>query len=75
MSVEEAVLAVLIIQPPSQQKAGRARGSSKPKAAAAEVDDEQEEEMKSKPVPARYIRGPPLSEPQSQQVRSETTLH
>ncbi len=65
---------VLIIQPLSQQKAGQARGSSKPKAAAAEVDDEQQEEVKSKPVPARS-RDPPLTKPQSQQVRSETTLH
>uniref|UniRef100_UPI003AB0FCBD serine/threonine-protein kinase VRK2 isoform X1 n=2 Tax=Centroberyx gerrardi TaxID=166262 RepID=UPI003AB0FCBD len=50
------------------KKAERARGSSKPKPVAVEVGDEGEkEEMKPKPVPARYIRGPPLTKPQSQQ--------
>nr|XP_033469598.1 serine/threonine-protein kinase VRK1-like [Epinephelus lanceolatus] len=61
--------------PPTREKtAGRARGCSKAKAVVTEVDDdnddddddEQEEKMKSKPVSARYIRGPPLSKPQAQ---------
>lgn len=60
-----------------QQKAGRVRGPSKAKPAAAEVeedeDEEEEEEMKPKPVAARYIRGPPLTKPQSHQGSSETT--
>ncbi|XP_041645178.1 serine/threonine-protein kinase VRK1-like [Cheilinus undulatus] len=51
-----------------EKKAGRAKGPSKAKAAAAEVDEEQKEERrKSKPVPARYIRGPPITKPQPQQ--------
>ncbi|KAI3363581.1 hypothetical protein L3Q82_011592, partial [Scortum barcoo] len=57
--------------PAREKKAGRARGPSKPKAAVTEVDDEQEEETKSKPVPARYIRGPPLTKPESQQNKDE----
>ncbi|XP_044069912.1 serine/threonine-protein kinase VRK2 isoform X3 [Siniperca chuatsi] len=51
--------------PTREKKAGRARGSSKPKAVPTEADDEQEE-MNTKPAPARYIRGPPLTKPQSQ---------
>lgn len=63
-----------IIQSLSQQKAGRARSSPKAKAVPTEVDNEHEEErMKTKPVQARYIRGPPLTKPQVPQVRSETT--
>lgn len=53
--------------PIKEKKAGRAKGPSKGKAAAAEVDEEQEERRKSKPVPARYIRGPPITKPQPQQ--------
>lgn len=52
----------------SQQKAGRARGPSKAKAAAKEGEEEQEK--KAKPVPAQYIRGPPLPKPAAQQVSS-----
>ncbi|XP_022062500.1 serine/threonine-protein kinase VRK2 isoform X1 [Acanthochromis polyacanthus] len=47
-----------------EKKAGRARGPSKTKPSPAEVEDEG---MKSKPVPACHIRGPPLPKPQSQQ--------
>ncbi|XP_045926462.1 serine/threonine-protein kinase VRK1-like isoform X1 [Micropterus dolomieu] len=52
--------------PTREKKAGRARGSSKPKAVPTEVDHEQEEERKTKPVPARYVRGPTPTKPQSQ---------
>ncbi|XP_068455455.1 serine/threonine-protein kinase VRK2 isoform X2 [Clinocottus analis] len=46
-------------EPPREQAAGRARA----KAAATEEEDadEEEQEGKSRPVPARYIRGPPLT--------------
>ncbi|KAM6922466.1 serine/threonine-protein kinase VRK1-like [Lycodopsis pacificus] len=51
--------------PPTREKtAGRARGSSRAKAGATQLDDE--EEAKSKPVHARYVRGPPLTRAQSQ---------
>nr|XP_020506737.1 serine/threonine-protein kinase VRK1-like [Labrus bergylta]XP_020506738.1 serine/threonine-protein kinase VRK1-like [Labrus bergylta] len=55
--------------PPTREKEARgARGASKAKAAATEVDEEPEEEKrKSKPVPARNARGPPITKPQSQQ--------
>ncbi|XP_059215391.1 serine/threonine-protein kinase VRK1-like [Centropristis striata] len=53
--------------PPAREpKAGRAKRPSKAKAAAKEVKDEEEEKVKPKPVEARYVRGPPLSKPQSQ---------
>ncbi|XP_060896796.1 serine/threonine-protein kinase VRK2 [Labrus mixtus] len=51
-----------------EKEVGGARGASKVKAAATEVDEEPEEEKrKSKPVPARNTRGPPITKPQSQQ--------
>ncbi|XP_023133017.2 serine/threonine-protein kinase VRK2 [Amphiprion ocellaris] len=50
-----------------EKKAGRARGPSKAKPSPAEVEDGAHEGMKSKPVPACHIRGPPLPKPQSQQ--------
>ncbi|XP_029305371.1 serine/threonine-protein kinase VRK1-like [Cottoperca gobio] len=48
-------------KPTGGKKAGRVRGSSKAKA----VEDVPEE-IKSGPVPARYIRGPPLTKLQLQ---------
>lgn len=50
-----------------EKKAGRARGPSKAKPLPAEVDDDVHEGMKPRPVPACYIRGPPLPKPQPQQ--------
>ncbi|XP_071337570.1 serine/threonine-protein kinase VRK2 isoform X2 [Trachinotus anak] len=54
-----------------KQKAGRARGASKAKALATVMDEDVQEDTKSKPVLAQYIRGPPLTKPQSQK---ETAL-
>lgn len=51
--------------PLCQQEPQRIRTS--PKFEAMEVD-EKDEKMKTKPVPACYIRGPPLSQPQVAQV-------
>ncbi|XP_073338104.1 serine/threonine-protein kinase VRK2 isoform X3 [Pagrus major] len=56
-------------QTKEKQKAGRARGKPKAKAVPKEEDDEQEKEIKPKPVDARYMRGPPIPEPQIQQER------
>ncbi|XP_034537786.1 serine/threonine-protein kinase VRK1-like [Notolabrus celidotus] len=55
--------------PTKEKKAGRARRPAKAKAAAPEEkeEEEQEEKRKSKPVPAQYIRGPPLPKPQAPQ--------
>ncbi|CAJ1067004.1 serine/threonine-protein kinase VRK1-like [Xyrichtys novacula] len=54
--------------PMKEKKAGRARRPSKAKTAATEEDEDKEEEKrKSKPVPARYLRGPPPSKPQAPQ--------
>ncbi|XP_070696826.1 serine/threonine-protein kinase VRK1-like [Pempheris klunzingeri] len=60
--------ATKVQDPPTREKrAGQARGSSKAKAVAKEVDDEEErEKMKSKPVPARHTRGPPVTNPQKE---------
>ncbi|XP_034754310.1 serine/threonine-protein kinase VRK2-like isoform X2 [Etheostoma cragini] len=52
--------------PAREKKAGRARGPPRAKVVNTELDDEQEDETKSKPVQARYIRGPPRPKPQSQ---------
>ncbi|KAK5881989.1 hypothetical protein CesoFtcFv8_020624 [Champsocephalus esox] len=52
-------------KPTREKKAGRVKRPPKAKAVPAEVEDNEEEEMKAKPVPARYIRGPPLTKPQS----------
>ncbi|XP_032384398.1 LOW QUALITY PROTEIN: serine/threonine-protein kinase VRK2 [Etheostoma spectabile] len=53
--------------PARKKKAGRARGPPRAKVVNTELDDEQEEEtMRSKPVQARYIRGPPRPRTQSQ---------
>ncbi|XP_036979004.1 serine/threonine-protein kinase VRK2 isoform X2 [Acanthopagrus latus] len=54
-------------QTKEKHKPGRARGKPKAKAVPREEDDEQEKEMKSKPVLPRYIRGPPITKPQTQQ--------
>ena len=64
-----------------QQKPGRPRGSkAKPAPPKVEDDDddydseeEEEREMKTKPVDARYIRGPPITK--SQKGSSETILY
>ncbi|XP_064788500.1 serine/threonine-protein kinase VRK2 isoform X2 [Oncorhynchus masou masou] len=54
--------------PDRGKKAGRAkpatRGASKPK--PVYVEDDSDEEGRPKPVPSRYIRGPPVSNPQSE---------
>ncbi|KAK6293607.1 hypothetical protein J4Q44_G00359330 [Coregonus suidteri] len=61
------------------KKAGRAkpatRGSSKPKPVYVEDDSDEEKmeidkEGRPKPVPSRYIRGPPTSMPQSEQGKA-----
>ncbi|KAM4599715.1 serine/threonine-protein kinase VRK1-like isoform 2-T2 [Fundulus diaphanus] len=44
-----------------QQKGGAARGPRRAKPGTPELDDEEPESVKSKPVPARFIRGPPLT--------------
>ncbi|XP_028278561.1 serine/threonine-protein kinase VRK2 isoform X2 [Parambassis ranga] len=49
-----------------EKKAARARGPPSAKPLPAEQDDEEHEEVKSKPVPAPYIRRPPITKPQSQ---------
>ncbi|XP_030298362.1 serine/threonine-protein kinase VRK2 isoform X2 [Sparus aurata] len=51
-----------------EKKPGRARGKPKAKALPREEeDDEKGKEMKSKPVPPRYIRGPPITKPHTHQ--------
>ncbi|KAM9344734.1 serine/threonine-protein kinase VRK1-like isoform 1-T2 [Symphorus nematophorus] len=58
--------------PAKEKKAGRGRGASKAKHVPMEVDDEPEEvTMKPKPVPARYVRGPPLTKRHAQQREDE----
>ncbi|XP_040906011.1 serine/threonine-protein kinase VRK2 isoform X2 [Toxotes jaculatrix] len=49
-----------------EKKAGRAKGSSKAKPLAPEMDEEVQERVKSKPVPAHYIRGPVPTKAESQ---------
>ncbi|XP_074532446.1 serine/threonine-protein kinase VRK2 isoform X2 [Halichoeres trimaculatus] len=57
-----------IPDPPSKEKkAGRARGPSRAAKAKAASKEEEEQEEKSKPVPAQYIRGPPLPKPAAPQ--------
>ncbi|KAL3049938.1 hypothetical protein OYC64_012075 [Pagothenia borchgrevinki] len=58
-------------KPTGEKKAGRVKRPPKAKAVPAEVEDDEEEEMKAKPVPARYIRGPPLTKPQAQSPEVE----
>ncbi|XP_013876946.1 serine/threonine-protein kinase VRK2 isoform X2 [Austrofundulus limnaeus] len=48
------------------KKAGAARGGTKAKLRPAEVDDVDSDRRKTKPVQARYIRGPPITKPPSQ---------
>lgn len=55
-----------------QQKAGGASGVSRAKAAPLQDHDEVHEGAKSKAMPARYIRGPPINKPLSEQVRPQT---
>ncbi|XP_063731409.1 serine/threonine-protein kinase VRK1-like isoform X2 [Eleginops maclovinus] len=54
-------------KPTNVKKAGRVKRPPKAKA----VEDDKEEEKKAKPVPARYIRGPPLDKPQAQSQEVE----
>ncbi|XP_069545942.1 serine/threonine-protein kinase VRK2 isoform X2 [Brachyistius frenatus] len=49
-----------------EKKAGRARGPPKAERSPAEADDGAPAGTKTKQVPARYIRGPPLMKPPSQ---------
>lgn len=55
----------------SLQDAGRARSSKATPTAGVE---EHKEKLKSKPVQARYTRGPPLAKPQAQQVTTTLPL-
>ncbi|KAM9847384.1 serine/threonine-protein kinase VRK2 [Aulostomus maculatus] len=63
-----------VLVPPKRGKKA-ARGS---RSAAPEMDDDayddDEEELKPKPVQARYIRGPPVSKPQSQEEGTRRSL-
>uniref|UniRef100_A0A3Q2NW58 non-specific serine/threonine protein kinase n=1 Tax=Fundulus heteroclitus TaxID=8078 RepID=A0A3Q2NW58_FUNHE len=56
-----------------QQKGGAARGPRRAKPGTPELDDEEPESAKSKPVPARFIRGPPLTKSGPKEVRCLTT--
>lgn len=49
---------------------GPERPATSPK---AEPMDTEKDEMRTRPVPARYIRGPPLSKPQGAEVSCEAT--
>ncbi|XP_014912732.1 serine/threonine-protein kinase VRK2 isoform X1 [Poecilia latipinna] len=48
-----------------QQKGGTARGPCRVKLVTPELGEEELESPKPKPVSARYIRGPPLTKPES----------
>ncbi|XP_062286944.1 serine/threonine-protein kinase VRK1-like [Scomber scombrus] len=73
-----------VSDPPAKgKKPGRPRGTSKAKPAPPKMEDdddydseeEEEREMKTKPVDSRYIRGPPITKPQSQKGSSEKTSY
>ncbi|XP_030603743.1 serine/threonine-protein kinase VRK2 isoform X2 [Archocentrus centrarchus] len=53
--------------PRTTDKKGQASRVPKAKPSSPEEHDDVHEGMKSKMVPARYIRGPPLTKPESQQ--------
>lgn len=50
---------------------GPERATTSPK--AEPMDTEEKDEIRTRPLPARYIRGPPLSKPQGAKVSCEAT--